>query len=343
MLINRLFQCTCYWSQTQRIPTANISALKFDYIMAEGVHGDVLYFENKCDFVHCHIGTINFEDFTYVCDGEVYTTFKDSNISSFNEETAKHYSIIRFADGGGAYSTVIDNILLNNFSYRYHTYNSNNYVYDTIIRFGNYSNCSLIVNNIGIHGQNKNGYIVKQDNNAIVYKTARLSINSYEAIGEKSNILKVKNFPSININADITTQTQPKNVANSFTPFYETRKMELDKDDGLITYDTDAINNKKLCIKPHIGSGNRVFTELYTVGSKFIMRAKIPNGRTINYSMNEKNNSDNYVVLSCVGTGDFKFYEFDISSKFATPTLVEILVGWSNTEIESLLDCFKFY
>lgn len=317
----------------------SVSATVYEKMMFEAVHGDLMQFDHNCRFCNNHFGVINFEDYKYEVDGEIYTSFTDDNINSFDEENAIHQAMFSFGYGANFQSNVIGSIELNNISYRFHEYNDKTYVYDTLIKLteeSDYAQIKTIINNISIIGMNKNMRLIKMPEGANIKEDSEIIFNSIENNNSKDFYFDVKGFPRIKCNSSLKGYlSYETHLGAEFTPFYEVINKRALK---TIYSDENSLNKLKLCVKAT--SMNQI--RFLVGGSNINIRAKIPNGETCLLTIVSIDGSK-YFNMSMVGTGEFNNYTFDISSKFVIGDEIECRLSSSNTSTSCLLDYYKFY
>lgn len=332
------------------VAEANITACNFEKIMFESVNGDLMEFQDNCKVGNCHFGVINFEDYRITRDGVNYTTFTDSNINTFNENTAIHDSIFNVK---GIVSFTVDNIELNNFSFRYRTYNSKNYVYDTIFKVSqNNFAINTIVNNIHIIGMNKNARIIKQ-NGFIPNRQTRFILNNlnncskfnfYYDINGYTSIINKANLNGINlVGNDFKLYDQMD--CNSF--YKSARQFSNPNSLGFLYYDSESTNPDKIVVKPYNYSnqGNDIVATacINTIlGSRsLLVRAKVPSGVTYPLAIINQNNTANTTNL--VGTGNYTNYLINLPDTFTVGDTIVIRGGSASTNLDCYLDYYRFY
>ena len=333
---------------TTLLEYSNISACYFEYIMFEAIHGNLIEFEEDCNFTNNHFGTINFEDSELPSADSTYTIFTNENIENFDEDTAIHYAILQ--NVGGIRETIIDSIELNNFSYRYRTKNEINYVYDTILNISsNNIQNNIIINNINVSGMNKNARIIKQNNyypkrdtkfilNNILNTSSKdfwYDLNGYNYINSKAEL------KGINVNDDYNTSFNLIKFSGAI-PFYEiVRHFNEYGKKGFLYYDENSQTPNKLIVKPYNESNNisKVCCNTIVTGTSLMVRAKIPNGDTFRLALITPNHTTPFDML---GTGEYKIYTIDVSS-LNIGDVVNMRGSTNSVGIDCNLDYFKFY
>ena len=115
---------------TDVVENKNISACFIDRISFEGVKGDLFVFKESSKYINNHIGTVLFEDRSCVIskDGDVrnYVVADDGN------KEFSPMAVFRIEEQEQC-ELVVDNVLLNNFGRTIYTYDSNEYLFDTIV------------------------------------------------------------------------------------------------------------------------------------------------------------------------------------------------------------------
>ena len=115
---------------TDVVGNKNISACFIDRISFEGVKGDLFVFKESSKYINNHIGTVLFEDRACVIskDGDVrnYVVADDEN------KEFSPMAVFRIEEQEQC-ELVVDNVLLNNFGRAIYTYDSNEYLFDTIV------------------------------------------------------------------------------------------------------------------------------------------------------------------------------------------------------------------
>ena len=328
---------------------ANLSALKFDYIQFEGIHGDCIKFEYRCKLINSNFGIINVEDTKYTANGEIYKLFSD-NDCDYDEANDTHYYIMNFDRGADVRQVVFNTIELNNISYRYSTLNNERYALDSVMKFGYFAGCGITINNINCIGLTKNLRIIHQKEEDTQHFSNYVIINNI--LSDDNSLVyyfDVKGFTRLVCNnAIITNYLNAENQISSFIPFYKVLNIHGDNDRGQLYYDENCFNDLKLAVKPILsrnsaGTGfrDRTIFKQVSNGTTFKFRAKIPNGESIDYTLGS-NETGEYVAFNCVGTGNFRWYTIDISSKFTEPTMLLFKTSTKNTSIDALLDCYQF-
>lgn len=290
---------------------ANVSNIEIEELNAETTNGSIIKTNENCAFIDSVINNFHFEPST--CTLENVENHAIAN-GSFNESTATHMALVNM---NGSCQLIINNIVLNNFAYRYATYNSNQYVYDCIYNITNTKKelLNTIINNIIIVGMNKDFYIALQKyNDYILNKHSKIvlnNINNYSAFNAKFDI---KAFGTIENTALTLNNTRNKDIANynnSFNSFYEYVKHTDKQTRNFIYYDADALNKSKLVLKP-ISNNQVPFASLAVKSSKMYIRAKIAAGKTYRIAFASPDYA-HAVGQDFIGTGKFKLYEVDFT------------------------------
>ena len=323
------------------ISGANITACTFDKIMFEATHGDLIECEARSYLGNCHFGVINVEDYVLYRNDVTYTTIDDSILETFDDEAAIHNAIFKLPSGA-INGCVIDSIELNNYSYRYHTYNGNTYVYDTIFSCeGDYFNLNCVVNNITINGMNKNCRIIKMPNGIKQYPAGKFILNNVLNNTTKDFYFDVYRFFSIVCNSNLLgIGKRNYKLGREFTPLYEVINHESGAMYGDLYYDEASKNNMKLCVALSKES-SKYDCSLISGGSTLLLNAKVPSGETASVQLFNVTTSK-YQTLTLEGTGEFKDYSFDVSSNFPLGSEMNVHFASANTASECLLDYYKF-
>lgn len=330
-------------TDTTLLDSANTSANYFEKIMFEATDGHLINCENDSRVTNCHFGTINFEDYMLNGYGKEYTTFNDTILQTWNDNTAIHFGIFNFEASASLVGCVIDNIEMNNVSYRYFTVNNVNYVYDTIFNFsGASANTILNLSNITISGMNKNLHIIRQLEPNYPFHRSKICIGRIANNSLKNFDFMVQGFEGIECEGTLFYYAAASLLGNDFIPFY-TIMQRNSAGHGLLYYDYNAHNKLRLCVKPNSGTSATVrkFAEMILGGLNILMRAKIPNGET--YTLTIIDVTGNlYDNIPLVGTGSFKKYEINLSSNLVVGNLTRFFTASSNTGSEILIDWMKY-
>ena len=330
-------------TDTTLLESANTSANYFEKIMFEALDGHLINCENDCRVTNNHFGTINFEDYPLNGYGKEYTTFTDTILRTWDEDSATHMGIFNLEAGSSLVSNVIDSIEMNNVSYRYFTVNNVNYVYDTIFNFaGANANAMLNLNNIAISGMNKDLHIIRQLEPNYPFHRSKICIGKITNNSLKKFDFMVQGFEGIECEGNLFAYTAANLLGNDFTPFYKIMERNS-AGHGLLYYDYNSQNDLRLCVKPNSGTSATVrkFAEIVLGGLNILMRAKIPSGET--YTLTIIDVAGNlYDNINLVGTGGFNKYTIHLSSNLAVGNLTRFFTASSNTGSEILIDWIKY-
>lgn len=315
---------------------ANITACLFEKVMFEGVTGHLFNFEPQCGFTNNSFGTINFEDYTITREGITYTTFTDENISDFEESNPSHFYMFNVK---GDCVCNINNIDLNNFSFRYLTYNNQNYAYDSISHLDTNRRLSVNINNINVVGMRKDAFLLHTEGGTVDAYSS-FCLNNLITNSGKNFKFDIDRFKYIKCDCLLTGRSGNRfvyNLENSLIPFYK-NVVTSNNTTALLKSDSDSINNIKVCVSM---TGTSAIACLLCDGKeKLIIRAKIPNGETASCAIN----GDFYKTFVMAGDGNFKNYEIDISSTTGKDYGKKCYISFTgdNTATSCILDCYKF-
>lgn len=322
---------------------ANITACTFEKMMFEAVHGDLIEAERACVFGNNHFGVINFEDYrlTSVA-GETfqYTTYTDEILETFDDEACYHQSIFKL-DPGSTINCIIDNLELNNVSYRYFEKDGNIYSYDTIMSvLGESASYNCTISNISISGMTKDMRILRIPEDARPFNRSFFQVDSIANNTLKNFYFDVNNGYAIKCNAELRGANNNIPVLNGNAVAFN--DMVYRASTPILFSDEKALNKTKLCVKP-ISNSNFKFL---VSSQNILIRAKIPNGETASLGLIHPDQPNKYLHLRMLGTGFFENYTFDISSKFDIGDLIDFRLSNSDpqaTTEECLLDYYITY
>ena len=324
----------------------NITACTFEKIMFEGFSKHLITMELGAAFGHCDFNTINIEDYpTQLLEGEITTSFPTDGSDL---ELPSDYHSVAVLDIGDAEGIIINNILLNNISYRKREYENITYVFDTIVKVRNNAWMNVIINNIITAGMHKNSNLVLQEENVIPNHFSVLTFNNISRYAENDAykyILNVHGFPYIrgeNLNLDRSRDSQSLEINSNFDAFYKLVNLSLSVPRGLLYYDEKSINHLKLVVKPpkEDESGDKIFAKWYSPCNKMMIRAKIPNGETarLQYRIESGTSADNKNA-DLIGTGEYKWYTI-FSESPSTENRLQLNSTYLNTDC--YIDCIRF-
>lgn len=324
----------------------NITANTFDFLMFERIQGHIINLENDCRCYNSHFGIINVEPNQLDDNGAVYTSFTDENIDSFDDTNAHHLAIFNIADGGKFAENVINNIELNNYGKHYFTINSENYVYDTIVKMGENCSNANIYNNITLNGGFKQVKVIYLPSTITrVQQTTNFStFGNFVTDIARGFMFDVNGLPGIYDNNSVLTGVNPATYREpsaqlfmnaNWIPCFKTKPLRnyLNYGLGALYYDADSRNNLKLVVKPRTEDNNLergVASSVVSVNKKFAIRAKVPNGETCRLIINDLSDDTKNQNLNCVGDGTYQIYQADLSSMTVGDKLL-ITVSANNT------------
>lgn len=322
---------------------ANITACTFEKMMFEAVHGDLIEAERACVFGNNHFGVINFEDYrlTSVA-GETfqYTTYTDEILETFDDEACYHQSIFKL-DAGSAINCVIDNLELNNVSYRYMEKNGNTYSYDTIMSvLGESASYNCIIGNISISGMTKDMRILRIPTDARPYNRSFFQVDSIANNTLKNFYFDVNYGYGIKCNAELRGANNNIPVLNGNAVAFNDMIYRVTTPS--LFRDEKALNKTQLCVKITTSSNFKFLVSSQNI----LIRAKIPNGETASLGLIHPDQPSKYLHLRMLGTGSFENYTFDISSKFDIGDLIDFRLSNSDpqaTTEDCLLDYYIAY
>lgn len=322
---------------------SSISSCDFAKLYFESTHGDLMEFKSGCDFGNNHIGIINFEpnQFDY---NNNFTYEQISNDESNIPNDVIHYSIIKLPDNGSSLTgNKIESIELNGFAEKLISYDNNTYLYDTIIYTPNQTfYMGLIIDTINSTSTRKDIIIYKNESGNTPGNGNYLIINNVCMYSEKDFIFDLVNaFPIIKCNGELQGYNKIVTKLNKeITSFYDVLSRTSTQNKVLCS-DNESITPLKLCCKfiRYISDYQACFIN---TGSKLCIRAKILNEATYNIRIqNEERNHTQ--LLALVGTGDFKWYEFELNANLNVFGQKIYFKADSGTNPDNaLLDCFIF-
>lgn len=318
------------------IANPNVSACTFDHIMFEATVGSCIVFNTDCKFFHSHIGVINYEDHTNTSSDYTQTAFTSDNIATFEASDPVHWSLFRF-EGGTINAVDIDNIELNNFSARFTTYNSTNYALDRIMDFEsetNRVNINITINTINTIGMSKNSCVAYYHGDDKIYTLSQVNINNFSHnSNEYGYKIDIDNFPNFTLKGTLRKRwvtTYIPVISGSAFPAYNVMSKRVQRN-NLLTYDADAINDNRLCVKSD--EDNPTYPMVCFMLNRtdsLKIRAKIPNGATPTLSVS----GGHYQATQLTGTGNFEIYELQLNASATVGDTVQIAhTGASSGEV----------
>lgn len=325
-------------------PNANISNIEILELNVEAINGDILKTEVGCGLIDSVINNFHYEPNTCILQG---CSIHELNDGEFDPTTVKHLALL---NSNGESKLLINNIILNNISYKYIKYNNTQYIYDTINNISNTNNnasVSNIINNVVIQGMNRSLNIILQETASNVVKyDSTFYLGNILNTSAYNCIFNVKNFPTI-INKALlkNTRNQPiSNINNIFNAFCDYVRNADNSNRRYLNYDADTLNNNLLSVKPRI-TDTGIFANIALKGTKIFIRAKIQNGKTYKLTFNNTAYSHSYIA-DLVGTGNYKLYEIDLSTIANyykdIPTMILYSSSQNTEDIDVSLDYFFF-
>ena len=313
---------------------ANITACCFEKMMFENVHGHLMNFENKCSVINNHFGIINCEPNKYIINNEVYTTFTNESAEAFDDTAATHFAMFNLEDASNwtsFNSNVIDSIELNNYSYFYWVYNNNTYLYDTIIKYGNKTGNPNIYNNITLSGGIKKTKIIYLPNTvtALEHGVTGPTFNNIVTDTKNGFIFDINGLSYLTLSDTFKidgvetdgaygAKSSDIYIRGGWIPCYKSQSLKQYKGTGLgaLYYDEDSFNGPKIIVKPRTEDNNLdrgIFSTVVGPNKHLYLRAKVPDGETVRIYINNIT-AGTSVNLNCVGTGNYEFYDADLST-----------------------------
>lgn len=329
----------------------NITATSFEKIMAEATLGDLFFVKENANFGNSYIGTLNFEAWPLTpSNAYVFTTITDETGDNFN-----HWALFNVE---GRCELEINNMELNNFDFRYLTYQNLNYCYDTVVNVSkNGSNPNMVINNIAISGMKLDTPLLRQNNyyllntNSFTVNNIRFNRTNNSVYFDVNGARKIYcNTPVINANVSRTDYYSITRLADVI-PFYEVSNNLTSIGEtasyGVLYYDKDSRNNLHLVAKPYnatSGDGDvHIMTaNIICTGDNLLIRAKVPTDTSIVLFLMLDNETRKNVTL--VGTGEYKDYTFtDINSTIPIGETIGIRMSPASAGLDCYLDYYKFY
>ena len=321
--------------------TGNISACTFENVMFEYTEGDLIKFECNCAFNNNLFKSINFED-----NGD-NLPLVTSNL--FNNESATKWAIINYEGASNKTNYVLgdifDNIFINNFSMFYHEVDGKQYCYDIIANVGENVYTSSIFNTIAVQGIKKKFKILS--NKSKIDIKSSFQFNNFICSNEMNYpaYFDIYDIPYIQTNLKLNGYS-----VNSFygddivTPFFKYGFRLQNANRGYINYDSECLNNSKLCLKPNTRnlSSDTRFMQFYKTSNKikFKIRAKVASGETL--KIRAVNSLETQYNCTMLGSGEYKWYEFETDFSQFDDNLPIVLDTYpTNYSVDSSFDCFR--
>ena len=324
----------------------NISASNFNKIMGEALIGDFILVKENSNFGNCSINNLNFEGWALTPSNEyVYTNITNETDSDFT-----HWAIFNVK---GRCDINVNNLELNNFGFRYLTYETVNYCYDTIINVGeNDANPNMCINNINIAGMNRDCPIIRQ-NNYYLHNPSNLSVNNISFFKATHKLyFDYKGGRSLNCNtSNLTGATSRDDIykpinLNTVNPCYKNSNKYTAHNYGVLYYDPDTLNDLNLAVKPYFASSGdgdvrSLCMSTLVTGQNFLLRAKFPADTTVVLSFYYDNSTS--FTMSFEGTGSYATYTKENIENLIIGNPVGIRLATGQAGKECYLDYYKFY
>lgn len=329
---------------------ANITCCNFRYLNFEAIMGDCIRFKKTCKLSNSSFGVINVEDNKWSCgsDGSTWVTFNTED-DEFDELNDIHTYVLKFDDSANLRGVNFKTIEMNNVCSWYNEHEGKRYSLDSVIKFGNYGDVSISINDINIIGFNKDLRIIHLVEGDVSWYTNSVMINNiYSNNTDYKIYFDVKGLSNLTVNNIYNRKGySTNNVGLDMIPFSEIYHGYSDCGRGYLYYDGDSINKLKLTVKPitHLTADgtqrNRTIGSLYAKpDAKFMFRAKAETGMNVNVRFDgwgaEKS-------VTFTGDGEWHWYTLDLEGLFDAPTLINIKTHYDSKydDIEYYLDCFK--
>lgn len=309
----------------------NITACTFENFMFEQVLGDLVEFEENCDFFNNVINNFNFEDYEM---GNIEYLTDFSTLEPYTKE-----SIFKI-DGGAKVQCIINNIFINNLKTKYSVINNNHYCFDTILNIPDNEKTTkidVLINNIQIVGLDADGTLIYSKSQ--VSNDCKLVINNITTEYNESYILDtdVENFGSIVLNnilysgSNNTRERRIHKLNGKLHSFYEVRRYG-----GRVTKDNDALSLFGLCnCLKGITMSNLICIESLN-DLHFV--AKVPLGREVTFTLYAP---DRFKTLTVTGTGEFEDYEMSLDTRTKLGEFQSLQTNDENND-DILLDYYYF-
>lgn len=330
----------------------NVTATSFEKIMCEGSLGDFISVMPMANFGNSYIGTLNFEGWPLTPSSDyVFTTITTETESDMNH----HWSLFSVA---GRCEIELNNLELNNFAFRYLTYNEQTYCYDTIVA-ATEQNASpnMVINNIALSGSKMDFPILRQGDNYLL-NTSSFTVNNIRFNRTtKSVYFDVHGARKIFCNTPILNAAIERDDFYTLTrlagvvPFYEVTNTTLVGTEkasfGLLYYDKDSRNNMHLVAKPYnkaSGDGDIhiMMANIITTGDNLLIRAKIPDQQQIVLFLMLDNATRKNATLT--GNGTYQDYTITgINATLPIGSVMSLRLSPASEDIDCYFDYYKFY
>lgn len=329
---------------------ANVTCCNFRYLNFESIMGDCIRFKKTCKLSNSSFGVINVEDNKWSCgsDGSTWVTF-NSEGDSFDELNDIHTYILKFDDSANLRGVNFKTIEMNNVCSWYNEYNGKKYALDSVIKFGNYGDVAISINDINVLGFNKDLRIIHLLEGDVSWYANSVTINNiYSNSTDYKMYFDVKGLSNLKVDNIYNRKGYAtNNIGCDMIPFSEIYHGYSDCGRGSLYYDSDSINKLKLVVKPvtHLtDSGsqrNRTIGSLYVKpNAKLMFRAKAAAGTNVNVRFDGWGSEKS---VTFTGDNEWHWYTLDLQDIFDIPTLVNIKTHYDSkyNNIEYYLDCFK--
>lgn len=332
----------CFGSDLTYGEYASVSSSDFTRLYFESTHGDLIEFKHKCNFSNNHIGVINFEPNQYNYDSLFEYTTINADGSNIPAGVKHHYILKLSENGSNMVGNKIESIELNSFSNTFYTFNNNSYMYDSIIYTpGAYFFLGLIIDSINSTETRKDIVIYKNESSNTPNEGSFLVINGLAMYSNYNFVFDLnKCFSCIKCRGELygNNKLVPK-INNNITPFYEVLSRIQNKP---IVSNPDSITPLRLCCELERYNGSLWNGRFINTGTKLCIRAKIPNGVT--YTFRLQNEDASYTQnLTMVGTGTFTWYTLELNEHHNTYGMqLNFKSGAGENPAGVLLDCFTF-
>lgn len=335
----------------------NVTATSFEKIMCEATLGDLFLVKQNANFGNSYIGTLNFEGWALTPTTDyVFTTITTETQSDMDH----HWSLFNVF---GRCEIEVNNIELNNFAFRYLTYNEQDYCYDTLVNVSqDDANPNMAINNIALSGSKMDFPLLRQNGhylfnlNSFFIGTVRFNRTTFGVYFDVQGARKIFcNTPVLNGNIARETDFSITKLADVI-PFYEVSNnlVAIRQDQtlqsahyGTLYYDKNSRNNMHLVCKPYkasAGDGNYyiICANLIVTGDNLLVRAKVPEGSSVILFLMLDSATRKNITL--VGTGEYTDYTFtDINTTLPVGTPIAVRMSPASEEIDCYLDYYKFF
>ena len=334
---------------------SNLTALNFEYLMFEAIHGHCINISTNAKLANSHFGTINVEPGNNEINDGIHTIIND--VDEVDTLDIQHWCVINMeSNAQGDFE--VNNIELNNFPVAYDTINNINYMYDVVLS-GKYDKyASPIINNISRIGGKIDLNIFYFDDTSCSNQQS-ITINNFS---DPNNDTKPK-FNVKGYKNNIITNIRPKRLYKNWAtnecyisngvliPLYKAA-INLDTPHGPLYYDEKAINTLSLAVQlfntVDTPVEDRMIIWFPLDKSKFAIRYRIENGKIGNlgaYLYKDGVRVNTKYTGDLNGDDQYHWFEFDFSD-----ILTEYAHDWQislfqqdNKNGDVYLDCYKTY